>query len=264
MHTVRLSTRRLRGTWFRTTSRVVPLLVVVVALPGHGVANAVTRTAADDASRSISGTVTVDGAPADAAATLIGEVVTEASATPISCGSATVSEAGFFRMELDAACEAGMAMRMRLAELEAKDQIEVPPDSVENVLVRFESPPPPAGADSQISAAFADAEAERARPLISDTSLIVLLVLIALAAVVLLGSVARYWRADGDALKALGSQAIVIPQLLVEGLVLSLAIIAIVILGASAKLTSEGLISVLAGIVGYAAGSRAAASSRRT
>jgi membrane-associated HD superfamily phosphohydrolase len=157
-----------------------------------------------------------------------------------------------------------MAMRMRLAELEAKDQVVVPSDSVGDVLVRFERPPPPAGADSQISAAFAGAEAERARPLISDTSLIVLLVLIAVAAVVLLGSVARYWRADGDALKALGSQAIVIPQLLVEGLVLSLAIIAIVILGASAKLTSEGLISVLAGIVGYAAGSRAAASSRRT
>lgn len=237
----------------------------------------------------ISGTVTVDGEPAPAGTTLVGEVLPEESTTPTTCGQTQVVEDGGFSLRLVSACAPGMPMRLRLLTdpvLEAKDQIEVPRGNVDGALVRFEQPVQDDGT-AGIGATLAEAEAERSRPLIGEGGLLVLLGLIAVAAVALLGYVAHHWAmfagimsavpppadpnreaGSGDARGGHGSASweqltVVIPQMMVNGLVLSLAIIAIVVLGASAKLTSEGLVSVLAAIVGYAAGRGAAAAERR-
>lgn len=229
------------------------LLALVLA------AQAPAAAAENDASSRVSGTVTVDGDPAEAGVELIGEIVTDESET-VRCGTAQVSDGGAFDMPIAAECEPGAAMRIRhvALDLEARDQVEVPDGSNEGVLVRFETPP---AADGLAGAALveAEAEAEATKPLIGESSLIVLLTVIALAAVGLLAYVAHHWtkRASDSS----GTE--VIPQMLIEGLVLSLAIVAIVVLGVSAKLTSEGLVSVLAGIVGYAAGRGAAAADRR-
>lgn len=265
--------------------RALLLLAAVVLLsarPGYAARAATPST--DDPLREISGSVTIDGAPAETGTVLIGEAVIEESVAPIHCGEATVEDDGTFRMPLTDACEPGMAMRLRLADpgVEAKDQIELTSDDIDNALVRFEQPTPADGA-AAISATLADAEAAPSEPLIKDTALVLLLGLIAAAAVALLGFVAHQWvnvarsaatiRPDNGAsadeikmaherLAQLSQLGTVIPKVLIEGLVLALAIIAIVVLGASAKLTSEGLVSVLAAIVGYAAGRSAVAPSR--
>jgi hypothetical protein len=83
--------------------------------------------------------------------------------------------------------------------------------------------------------------------LIKDGEMLILLSLIAGAAVLLLAFIAHR-----------SAKEIGLAKVLVEGMILSLAIIAIIVLGASAKLTSEGLVSVLAAIVGYAVGRNAA------
>lgn len=256
----------------------LPAAVLIAAAVIVGLVPGLPAMAAgsDDRTRTISGSVTVDSEPAAVGTALIGEALTEDSVAPIQCGEATVADDGTFRMPLAAACEPGMAMRLRLTEpsLEAKDQIELTSGDIDNALVRFEQQAPVDGA-AQISATLADAEAAPSEPLIEDTALVLLLGLIAAAAVALLAFVSRQWVAvaksaaairPGDVtsdhevkmaqarLDQLSHLSAVIPKVLIEGLVLALAIIAIVVLGASAKLTSEGLVSVLAAIVGYAAG----------
>ena len=257
-------------------------VVLLSALPGYTARAATPST--DDPLREISGSVTIDGAPAETGTVLIGEALIEESVAPIHCGEATVENDGTFRMPLTDACEPGMAMRLRLADpgLEAKDQIELTSYDIDNALVRFERPTPADGA-AAISATLADAEAAPSEPLIKDTALVLLLGLIATAAVTLLAFVSRQWvnvarsaagirprdatselevRVAEARLAQLSQLSAVVPKVLIEGLVLALAIIAIVVLGASAKLTSEGLVSVLAAIVGYAAGRSAVAPSR--
>lgn len=254
-----------------------PLLLIAVAvLLAAGSVAPARAVAPIESTRTISGSVTVDSEPAATGTVLIGEALIEDTVAPIRCGEATVAEDGTFAMPLDDACAPGMAMRLRLPRrgLEAKDQIEITPGGIDNALVRFEGATPVDGA-ARISATLADAEAAPSEPLIKDTALVLLLALIAAAAVGLLAFVSRQWvnvansaatiRPQSSAsdhevrmaearLAQLSHLSAVIPKVLIEGLVLALAIVAIVVLGASAKLTSEGLVSVLAAIVGYAAG----------
>jgi hypothetical protein len=242
---------------------VISALVVLIVTPAAAAVGNATTT------RTISGTVTVDGVPAAADTLITAEAVTDTGT--IACGSATVSDGGAFTLELAEACKSGLAMRLLLADVgtEAKDQVTVPSSDVEGELVRFETAPPPQG-DAGVGQTLADAEAERSRPVISDGGLILLLGVIAVGTIVFLGFIAYQWaaaahgeRTGTNPVANLAQLVLVIPQVLVEGMVLSLAIVAIVILGASAKLTSEGLVSVLAAIVGYAAGRSAGAAERR-
>lgn len=260
-----------------TTGRRVAWLAALVAIllatavPAHAA-----TAAAPGSDRSISGTVTIDGEPAADGATLTAEAVTEDDVAPVECGQAAVTDGGAFTMPIADACRAGVAMRLRLVDpaLEAKDLIEAPADTTADVLVRFESPQP-AGDGAEITAAIAGAQAAPAEPLIKDTELVILLALIAGSAVVLLAYVSHQWvnvaktsasikPARGASnhevtmaqarLEQMGTLSMVVPKVLIEGMVLAMAVVAIVVLGASAKLTSEGLVSVLAAIVGYAAG----------
>lgn len=260
--------RIVRHGWHATSHRLL-IAVVVGALVVLGATPVSAATEEAATPRTISGTVMIDGEPAAADTPITAEAVTETGT--MVCGSTTVTDAGAFTLELADACSEGSAMRLLLADrgIEAKDQITVPGDNVEGELVRFETVAAGPG-EAGVGQTLADAEAERAKPVISDGGLIMLLGVIAVMVVLFLAFIAYQWAsaARGDRTAAnpvanLAQMVMVIPQVLVEGMVLSLAIIAIVILGASAKLTSEGLVSVLAAIVGYAAGRSAGASERR-
>jgi hypothetical protein len=118
-------------------------------------------TTAEDEPPTIRGSVTIDGTPAPAGTVIVGESVTAESGTPIRCGEATVADDGSFQMTLANECSNGMSLSLRLAEIDltATQQIDIPADDIDNVLVRFERPP--VGDASQIGATLAEPRRHR-------------------------------------------------------------------------------------------------------
>jgi hypothetical protein len=103
------------------------------------------------------------------------------------------------------------------------------------------------------NAVAASSEASTRRPLITDWQLFSILLIIVVGTGLLLMTLARRPRTAADAGAGEGGNY-QYTRRLIEGLVLTEVLVAVIILGVTGKVSSEGVISVLAAITGYAIG----------
>jgi len=232
---------------------VVAFLILAILGGSH--------TVAAPAQATLDGTVTVNGDPAP---TDVGLVAVLEDGTE--CGRALTGPGGTFDMSLAAEC-VGKTVLFRLAATEDQATTSVVIKAgTQTVDIAFEGlsteslraigalPAIEVEAEQAVEKALEEAAEEGAPglPLIAGSNLFWLVLLLSLTGMALLGLmvyVGRATAAVGD--EARQAQARTYKRQ-VEGMILIMVIVAIILLGITEKVTDQGLVSVLAAIVGYA------------
>ena len=235
----------------------------------------------------VEGVIHIDGEPAWAGVVVIVEVL----ATGELCGTATTSDGGNYTVTLEVPCAPGAEAVVVLQQIQARPKSEPftvgdPSDPVTfNALFapspseKEELPQPPRTVEAEGAAGVA---------LVQKTSSVfeeveLLLIFLLLAGAGLLGVMAiallivtnrRYKfltdtfssidHSSGDQIKnwvdavqvegVIQEERFKVFRWMVEGLVMSFVVIALIALGAAGKIEAQGIVSVLAAMVGYAAG----------
>jgi len=229
------------------------------------------HTATAQAQATLAGTVTVNGeaAPAD-----VGLVAVLADGTE--CGDTVTKVGGTFTMSLTREC-AGKPVFFRLAVTE--DQTTTPATieaGAQTVDIAFEGLSDeslqaigagPTTVEEKAQEAVKEALEEEGAPvaLITGDSLLVVVLFISVGGMALLGSMvflkavetclrARRKAGGGEEQTAPDKEAELTYRRQVEGMVLIMVIVALILLGLSEKISDEGVISVLAAVVGYTVG----------
>ena len=270
---------------------LVLALVLGAWFPNPAIAGAASEeedaSTSEEASVQIEGSVQINDKPAWEG---INVEVTEVASSE-TCGTGTLLEGGRFTLELSQPCISGSEVQLRLpaADKPATSTATIPADpTAEQLSLSFQlSPaelellvPPPGRAGTGEGGATETALVQQTESVFDQVQLMLISLLIA-GAVVLIVIVTVYWGEArrryafrGDLIKQLADRD-VSPEVwaeaaklesdnserrsnvfryLVEGLVMSFVVIALVALGAAGKITQEGIVSVLAAMVGYAAG----------
>ena len=276
---------RLRGLgrarlWALTFLVCVVGLFLVASLPAEG--------AQETSTIAIEGTVTINDKPA-----WVGVKVEVTNEDGEVCAVAELAEGGKYAVDLEAEkCKSGdqVVFRLKATGTRAAETVGVVmADQPQVIDVSFSvSPeeevllPPRPGAASGPGepSAVGTALVQQTSSVFDEVQLMLLGLLIAASAVLIGMAVAHYFetsrrykfleamldraaRSEGDAEQLIEAvkleasdreQRSRVSHTLVEGLVLTFVVIALVALGAAGKITQEGIVSVLAAMVGYAAG----------
>lgn len=219
------------------------------------------HTATADAQATLEGTVTVNGQPAPAGVGLL--AVLEDGAE---CGRALTGAGGTFDMSLAAEC-VGKTVLFRLAATEDQATTSaVIKAGAQTVEIAFEGlsdeslraigalPAIEVEAEQAVEKALEEAAEEGAPglPLITGMNLFWLVFAVSLGGMVLLALMVvvrgKVGRAGDEEQQARATTY----KRQVEGMILIMVIVAIILLGISEKIGDQGLVSVLAAIVGYA------------
>jgi hypothetical protein len=242
--------------------------------------------ASDGQTVTLMGTVTLNGTAAQQGV----RVVARSADTQQDCGFAMAGLEGVYSMPLSSPCEPGTsatvillaapdAATVRIDALTARTETDLAfTDLSDDALSAVARDAAAAGTPGDVTDTPTTGETiDRPASLLSESNLFFLLITIFGATILLLGTmvVTRFlvatqpfrtvkttqdWSADRQAAweKALAGQRDaslrVFPRFLIEGLVLAMVVIALLVLGTAGRVTQEGLVSVLAAIVGYAAG----------
>jgi hypothetical protein len=194
-------------------------------------------TATEAANIQIDGLVTLNGrlAPANVGLTLVISSPSES----VVCGNTTTSDGGAFTVEVAPQCpvDAPYAVRLSAFDVTANEGFVVDPRNT-NIAVTFTDL-----TDDQLATLGVTVElAPQDAPLLGGRSLYQIVVyIIVAAAAALVGVVVA---------KAFGKDV----SKETEAIVLLAVVIAVVILGVTAKISGDGLISVLSAIIGWSAG----------
>jgi hypothetical protein len=234
----------------------------------------------------LTGTITLNGTAAQQGV----RVVARSADTQQDCGFAMAGLEGVYSMPLVSPCEPGTATTvillaapdaatLRIDALAARTETELAfTDLADDALSAVARDAAATGTPGDVTDTPTTGETiDRPASLLSESNLFLLLIAIFGATIVLLGImvVARWqvatqpfrtvrsieeWPEDRrvaweQVLSKQGDASMrVFPRFLIEGLVLAMVVIALLVLGTAGRVTQEGLVSVLAAIVGYAAG----------
>lgn len=234
----------------------------------------------------LTGTITLNGTTAQQGV----RIVARSADSQQDCGFAMAGLEGVYSMPLSSSCEPGTAatvillaapdaVAVRIDALTARSETDLAfTDLSDDALSAVARDAAAAGTPGDVTDTPTTGDtADRPSSLLSESNLFLLLITIFGATIILLGImvIARFlvatqpfrtvkattdWSAEKQAAweKALAGQSDasmrVFPRFLIEGLVLAMVVIALLVLGTAGRVTQEGLVSVLAAIVGYAAG----------
>ena len=274
-----------RGALVGGALAVLAFLVTSLIGVGH-----TTFAQQEDETPAVGGVISINGDPGWAG---IGLQIENSNTTgdPVVCGDTTTSEGGSYRIEINEECAEGdtvVAVLTQLSERRASaDFVLAAPEGAQTSNFAFalqaedleELPPPPEVAPVVIPV---DPVREAQATSVFDevrTLLIILLVagtfvLVAMALALLQVSNRRYdfltksiqeMDSTDTSQREFLSHAMQLEsevqqsrykvfRWMVEGLVMSFVVIAVIALGAAGKVEAQGIVSVLAAMVGYAAG----------
>jgi hypothetical protein len=217
------------------------LMAVVVALSiAQPLAAQTSTTAAEVAVVEVEGVVTVDGVPLPSGVDLVFVSVEDET---LECGAARTGANGRFSFTVEPGCAQQTAYVIRLSALEVSSasQYLIDPE-VKQISADFTGLSEVELQKLGITAAAESGDGQQAEPLLERTTLtIILLAVILVTALVLMYLMYKAASGNADVKKQ------------TEAMILVGVIIAIILLGVTGKVGSDGLVSVLAGIVGWTA-----------
>jgi hypothetical protein len=264
------------------------ILFAVAAIATGLVAGLAAPAQAQEETPSVEGVVHINGEPAWAGIVITIEHLT----TGETCGTTTTGDDGNYKLSLEAPCEEGAEAVVLLQQVQARkasDQnviIGMPSESVTFIALFAltpseldELPPPPTLVEEEGAAGVA--LVQKTSSVFDEVELLLIFLLVAGAVLLALmaGALLRmanrrytfltetFAEIDNesqdqmkswvDAIKAEGDMQkdrFKVFRWMVEGLVMSFVVIALIALGAAGKVDAQGIVSVLAAMVGYAAG----------
>jgi hypothetical protein len=226
------------------------ILVATAWAPAAGAAAETTTTTAEVIeSIVVTGTASANGQKLPPGTSITVFVVNDAS-NEVTCGKLTTELGGEFTLTLDTACldDPSIAFRLEGINATAPSPAALTSDQSE-LTIDFAGLSPEQLTRLNIAQAPATQETQQAQPLISETSLtFILLTVIVSSAVVLMYLINTGRKENANSV-----------QKPTEALVLLAVITGVIILGVTGKIGSDGLISVLAAIVGWSAARSVAA-----
>jgi IPT/TIG domain len=203
------------------------MIVVLLSLPGYVLASHATLT----------GSVTIGGKPAEANVT-----VKATLEDGTECGTFTTGEGGTYEFSVSEDCQVGSTLEFfRAATTDQAETTVVIDGGPQEANIAF-------GAEATAAPL---SPAEPSRPL-EGTDLYVVVAVVVGAPTILLGLMVWFGRHGGRRTRGQAEADQYGRQ--IEGMVLIMVILAVILLGVTDKIGSDGLISVLAAIVGYAVG----------
>ncbi len=217
------------------------LVAVVVTLSiAQPVAAQTSTTAADVAVVEVKGVVTVDGVPLPSGVDLVFVSVDDET---LECGAARTGANGRFEFAVAAGCAQQTAYVVQLSALDLSSESRYLIDpAVNQISADFTGLSDAELAKLGVTATAESADGQQAEPLLEKFTLtIILLAVIVVTAMVLMVLMFKAASGNADVKKQ------------TEAMILVGVIIAIILLGVTGKIGSDGLVSVLAGIVGWTA-----------